>query len=102
MGKKSRLLVVERAKIVTLNEERYSEMQISKKLKFNKTAIHQGIVRFRNFGSFQDFYRHGKLWVVSQKDDHRMKRMVVRLPTSSSQKLDRLWCSKVQLLVKPP
>ena len=52
MGKKRGLSVAESAKIVTLNEEGYSERQISKKLKFSKTAIHSAIVKFQNFGSF--------------------------------------------------
>ena len=73
MGKKRGLSVVERAKIVTLNEERYSERQ--KKLKFSKTAIHQAIVRFLNFGRFQDLYGSGRPRVTSQKYDHLMKRI---------------------------
>jgi len=32
---------VDRSKIITLHEEGYSERQISEKLKFSKTAIHQ-------------------------------------------------------------
>ena len=60
MGKKRGLSVAERAKIVTLNEEGYSERQISKKLKFSKTAIHSAIVKFQNFGSFQDLHSSGR------------------------------------------
>ena len=44
MGKMRGLTVAERAKSVALNEEGYSERQISKKLKFSKIAIHQAIV----------------------------------------------------------
>ena len=36
MGKKRELLVAERTKIVTLNEESYSERQVLKKLKRSK------------------------------------------------------------------
>ena len=46
------VIIVETAKTVTLNEEGCSERQISKKLKFSKTAIHEAIVRFRNYESF--------------------------------------------------
>ena len=50
MGKTRRLSVAERAKIVTLNEEGYSERKISKKrLKFSGTAIHQTIAKFWEF-----------------------------------------------------
>ena len=73
-----------------------------KKMKFSKTAIYQAIVSFRNFGSFQDLYKSERPRVISQKDDHLIKGMVVRSPTISSKKLDRLCCSKAQLLVKPP
>ena len=41
-----------------------------------------------NFGSFQDLYRSGRPRVTYQTDDHLIKRMVVRSPTSSSKKLD--------------
>ena len=54
MGKMRGLSVAETAKSIALNEEEYSERQISKKLKFSKTAIYQVIVKFRNFGNFQD------------------------------------------------
>ena len=53
MGKMRGLSVAETAKSIVLNEEEYSERQISKKLKFSKIAIHQAIVKFRNFGSFR-------------------------------------------------
>ena len=86
IGKKRELSVVERGKIVTLNEEKYSERKISKVLKFSKTAIHQEIVKFQNF-SFQDLYRFGRPRVTFKKDDHLMKRMVVCSPTSSSKKI---------------
>ena len=87
-----RLSIVEREKFVTLNEEGYSERQIPKKLKFSETAIHQAIVRFRNFGSFQDLYWSRRPRITFQKDNHVMKRMVVRSPTSSSKKLDCFYC----------
>ena len=60
MGKKRGLLVAKTAKIATLNKEGYSGWQIPKKLKFSKTAVHQAIVKFQNFGSFQDLLRSGR------------------------------------------
>ena len=38
----------------------YSERKIAEKLKLSKTAIHQAIVRFRKFESFQDLNRAGR------------------------------------------
>ena len=87
MGKKRGLSVAERSKIVTLHEEGYSERQILNRVKFSKTAVHQAIVKFRNCGSFQDLHRSGRPRVTSQRDDHLIKRMAVRSPTSSSKKI---------------
>ena len=99
MGKKRGLSVAKRAKIVTLNKEGYSEQQISKKLKFSKTAIHQVIAKFQNFGSFQDLHRSRRSRVTSQKNDHLIKRMqYIHLPYQA-RKLGRPCCSKAQLPV---
>ena len=78
MGKKRGLSVTKRVKIVTLNKEEYSERKISKKLKFNKTAIHQAT----EIWGAQDLHRSGKPRVTFQKDNNLSKRMVVRSPTS--------------------
>ena len=87
MGKIRGLSVAERAKSVGVNEEGYSRMTISKKLKFSKIAIHRAIVKFQNFGSFQDLRKSGRPMVISQRDDHLIKWMVVRSPTSLSMKI---------------
>jgi len=67
------LSVVEKAKIITLHEEEYSEKQISEDLKFSKTAILQdsnpSVVRFKEFGSFQHLHRAGRPKVTSQRHD---------------------------------
>jgi len=78
---------VERSKIVTLHEEGYSEKQISEKLKFSKTAIHQPVVKFKTYASFQDLSGGGRPKVTSQRDDHMTKKMVVCSPTTSSKKI---------------
>ena len=87
MGEMRRLSLAERAKSVVLNKEGNSERQISKKLKFSETAIHQAIVKFRNFGSFQDLHTSGRPKVTSRRDEHLIKWMVVRSPTSLSKKI---------------
>ena len=78
MGKIRGLSVAERAKSVAWNKEGHSERQISKKLKFSKTAIYQANVKFRNFGRPK---------VISQRNDHLIKWMVVRSPTSLNKKI---------------
>jgi len=75
---------VDRSKILILYEEGYTERQISDKLKFSKTAIHQAVARFKRFGSFQDLSRTGRPKVASQRNDHMIKKMVVRSPPTSS------------------
>ena len=52
MGEMRGLSAAERAKNVALNDEGYSERQISKKLKFSKTAMYEANVKFQNFESF--------------------------------------------------
>ena len=87
MGEMRGLSAAESAKSVALNDEGYSERQISKKLKFSKIAVHQANVKFRNFESFQDLHRSGRPKGTSQRDDHLIKWMVVRSPTSLNKKI---------------
>jgi len=61
---------VERSKIVTLHEEGYSERQISEKLKFSKTAIHQPVVKFKTYASFQDLSGGGRPKVTRKRWSH--------------------------------
>ena len=51
MGKKATLSKVERVQIVILSKERLSEREISKRISCSKTAVHQAIIKFKNFGS---------------------------------------------------
>jgi len=87
MGKKGSLSVLGRSKIVTLHEEEYSERHISEKVKFSKTAIHQAVVKFKTFGSFQDLRWADRFKVTSQRGQHMIKKMVVRSPTTSSKNI---------------
>ena len=84
IGKKMGLSVAERAKIATVNKVGYLGRQISKKLKLRNTAIHQAIVIFRNFVSFQDLHWSGSPRVTSQRDNYLIKWMVVRSLISSN------------------
>ena len=70
------LLGLDRANIVILHDERYSERQISDKPKFSKTAIHQAVARFKTFGSFQDLSRNGRPKVTNRRNDQMIKNVV--------------------------
>jgi len=93
---------VDRSKSIILNEKGYSERQISEKLKFSKTAIYQAVARFKMFGSFQDLSRAGRPKVTSPRDDHMIKKMGMRSPTTLSKKIDQNCCSQVQMPVHLP
>ena len=54
MGRKSSLTEVQRARIVLLNQEGYSERQINKAEKCSKTAVHNALAKFKNSGSYSD------------------------------------------------
>ena len=54
MGKKSTLLEIQRAQIVTLRGEGYTERDTAAKLRSSKTAVHNAIVKFNADGTFQD------------------------------------------------
>ena len=96
MGKKRGLSVAVRSKIVTLHEEGYSERQISNRVKFSKTAVHQAIVKFRNLGVFK---------ICTDPEDPGLppKGMTTEwqyvLLQIQARKFGRHCCSKVQLPV---
>ena len=54
MSRKSILTEVQRARIVLLNQESYSERQISKAEKCSKTAVHNALAKFKNSGSYSE------------------------------------------------
>jgi len=87
-GQKRGLSGVDRSKII-LHEWGHSGRQISENLNWSsvKTAVHQAVTRYKTFGSFQDLSRAGKPRVTSQRDDHMIKKMVVRSPTTLSKKI---------------
>ena len=62
MDKKASLSETKRAQIVILDKEGFSQRKIYKEVFGNKTAVHQTIATFQNFG----FY-HDKKRVESQK-----------------------------------
>ena len=87
MGRKKLLSEVQRGQIVALHEEGLSERKIAAKLKVSKTAVHQSIKKFKQFGSYKDLHRSGRPKKTTIRDDHLMKRIVTRSPRSSINKV---------------
>ena len=83
MGRKTALSEVERAQIVILHKEGLSEREITKRISRSKTAVHQAIMRFKNFGSYKDKKRSGRSRKTTPRDDHLIWRIVVKSPTAS-------------------
>ena len=87
MGRKSSLTEVQRARIVLLNQEGYSERQISKAEKCSKTTVHNALAKFKNSGSYSDNKRSGRPRKTTARDDRLIRRVAVHSPRSSSKKM---------------
>ena len=87
MGRKTALSEVERAQIVILHKEGLSEREIIKRISRSKTAVHQAIMRFKNFGSYKDKKRSGRPSKTTPRDDHLIRRIVLKSPTASCKKI---------------
>ena len=87
MGKNPSLPNVQRAQIVTLYKEGYSERNIAAKMGCSKTAVHSAIKKFETEGVFSDFKKTGRPRKTSKRDDNLMKLIVKRSPTSSCKKI---------------
>jgi len=61
MGKKRSLSEAQRAQIVILCQEGYTERAISERLAVSKSAVHQAVIMFKNCGSYSDCKRSGRL-----------------------------------------
>ena len=77
---------VQRSQIVVLQRQGISERDISQKIGCSKTAVHQAIVKFKNFSTYADVKRSGRPPKATPRDDHMIRRMAVRSPTSSCRK----------------
>ena len=60
MGKNVPLSEVQRAQIVALHKEGYSERLISEKMKYSKSAVHNAVVKFQNTGSYSTGKKSGR------------------------------------------
>jgi len=87
MGKKRFLSEAQRAQIVILSQEGYTERAISGCLTVSKTAVHQAVVKFKNCGSSSDCKRSGGPRKTTPPDDILIKRCVVKSPTCSAEKI---------------
>ena len=87
MGKNVPLSEVERAQIVALHKEGHSEQLISQKMKKSKTAVHNAMAKFRNTGTYTTAKKSGRPRKTTPRDDHAIRRIVVRSPMSSASKI---------------
>ena len=87
LGRKKSLSEVQRGQIVALHDEGLSERKIAAKLKVSKTAVHQSIKKFKQYGSYKDLHRSGRPRKTTIRVDHLMKRIVARSPLSSINKV---------------
>ena len=87
MGKKRSLSEAQRAQIVILRQEGYTERAISERLAVSKTAVHQAVVKFKNCGSYSDCKRSGRPRKTTRRDNILIKRYVVKSPTCSAKKI---------------
>ena len=92
MGKKQSLSREERAQILTLSNLKFSARQIAKKMKVNKTAMHNAIMKYQNEGIiFTDRKRSGRPRVTTSTEDCRMRKAVTHSsmskPTSKKSRL---------------
>ena len=72
MGKKASLSEIKRSQIVILHKEGLSERTISSGMECSKSAVHNAIVKCKNFGLYRDKKRSGRPRVTSPRDDHQI------------------------------
>ena len=77
MGKKWSLSDVQRAQIVALYKEGYSERSISEQIKRSKNAVHNAIVKFKKTWTHSDAKRSGRPRKSMPRDDHIIRRTAV-------------------------
>jgi len=86
MGKKRSLSEAQRAHIVILRQEGYTERTICERLAVSKTAVHQAVVKFKNCGSYSDRNRSGRPRKTTRRDDILI-RCVVKSPSCSAKNI---------------
>ena len=70
-----------------LHKEQSSEREISKRLAHSKTAVHQSIMKFKNFGTYKDKKWSRRLRKATLRDDNLIRPIAVRSPTVLCKKI---------------
>ena len=78
MGKKKTLSEVLRAQIVALHEQNLSERQISPEMGCNKSAVHQAIAKYQEYGYYTYQKRTGRPRITTARENNLMRRSVMR------------------------
>ena len=94
MGKKSPLSDVQRAQIVALYKEGYSERSISERIKRNKNAVHNAVVKFKKTETYSDAKRSGCPRKSTPRVEHIIRRTAVRSSMSSASKIRSVLLAK--------
>ena len=83
LGKKTFFRQVKSAQIAALCKDGLSERNISAKYNVGKTAVYITIVNWRLRRSYSDLKRSGRPKKTPVRNNHLMKRIVVRSPTTT-------------------
>ena len=94
MDKKLSLSDVQRAQIVALYKEGYSERSISERIKRSKNAVHNAVLKFKKTGTYSDAKRSGCPRKSTPRDDHIIRRTAVRSPMNSASKIRSVMLAK--------
>ena len=94
MGKKLSLSDVQRAQIMALYKEKYSERSISQRIKRSKNAVHNAVVKFKKTGTYSDAKQSGRPRKSTPRDDHIIRRTAVRSRMSSASKIRSVLLAK--------
>ena len=73
MGKKTFISAEKRAQINLLSKEEYSERQISIRIGISKTAVHQAIAKFQEYGIYTDRKKSERSLKTSSRDVKRSR-----------------------------
>ena len=87
MGKTASLLTTQRAQIIVLWQEGYSERMIASKLHCSKSAVHAAKINFIKYGNYKDRKRNWRPRKSTPRDDNMMKKIVGCFLTNPCQKI---------------
>ena len=78
--------VVQRAQIVSLHGEGYTEKDNGAKLRCSMTSVKNTIINFNADGKFHDRERFGRPLKNTLREDHLMRQIVMCSPKSAARK----------------